>query len=362
VRVPDAEAGQAGGPATSSEAALFVTADPGEETAVGGGPTELGLAKRVAWRAASVAPASTPATTDVRDSWQPQESGDTPVAQRRRGGRWKWVLLVLVLLAPVGVVGTLFVLPMLRPKDPREQIAQRYLDAIRRADWAEANRLSVLTAHPRLVRVENVALIGRESIPIRGKFLGLAEFHTRIDQKYRFNPDRGRFDLKDTTGTGIELLGQVEKLKEKVEEKVAANAAASSKRSKNPEDQMLDDVLARYGAIADLAKNPTGLLSTQNLAPTYKDLLDQTDVPLSDVERSLGMHYATDWSKWDRLLGRSFLTLPGGGEFELQEVELQAVIRTEGQSYGEPGRPLKLRLLRFTMGTIDTGWRVWTAD
>ena len=50
------------------------------------------------------------------------------------------------------------------------------------------------------------------------------------------------------------------------------------------------------------------------------------------------------------------------GEFELQEVEIVATIRTSGQSLGEPGRPIKLRLVRFTMGSIDTGWRVWQAE
>ncbi|MBI3462559.1 MAG: hypothetical protein HY000_05785, partial [Planctomycetes bacterium] len=128
------------------------------------------------------------------------------------------------------------------------------------------------------------------------------------------------------------------------------------------EDQMLDETIARFGAIAELAKNPGGLLSSQNLAPTYEDLLNATDVPLSDVERSLAAHYAKSWAKWDRLLTRSFLTLPGGGEFELQQAEIKAVIRTEGQSYSEPGRTLTIRLVRFSMETIDTGWRVWSAD
>ncbi len=300
-------------------------------------------------------PASDPVAT-----WQPHARADDREGARD-GSWWKWLLMLLVLLAPVGVVGTLIVLPMLRPKDPREVIARQYLDAIRREDWVTANRLSVLTAHPRLSGIERVALSERQFPVLRGKFLGLAEFHARIDKQYRWNAARGRFEPKDELGLGLGVLSELEKAKKKVQEQAATAAAESKRKHKNPEDQLLDSVLAQYGAIAELAQNPGGLLSSQKLGPTYEDLLNSTDVQLSDVERQLALHYKDNAARWDQLLQRPFLTLPGNMDFEFYEVEIQATIRTEGQSFGDPGRPLTLRLVRFVMGSIDTGWRIWDA-
>ncbi|GEM_PF-5090812 len=306
-----------------------------------------------------VEPSAGTASTDAVATWQPHARADREAAGG--AGWWKWLLMLLVLLVPVGVVGTLVVWPMLQPKDPREVIARQYLDAIRREDWATANRLSVLTAHPRLTGVERVALSERQFPVLRGKFLGLAEFHARIDKQYRWNPDRGRFEPKDELGLGLGVLSELEKAKKKVEAEAAAANAESKRKHKNPEDQLLDSVIARYSAIGDLAQNAGGLLSSQKLGPTYEDLLAGTDVQLSDAERQLALHYKDNAAKWDQLLQRSFLTLPGNMDFEFYEVEIQATIRTEGLSFGDPGRPLTLRLIRFVMGSIDTGWRVWEA-
>jgi hypothetical protein len=305
-------------------------------------------------------PAPQPEAGAAPATWQAHARADDGEPSAG-GGWWKWLLMLIVLLVPVGVVGTLIVLPMLRPKDPREVIARQYLDAIRREDWVTANRLSVLTAHPRLTGIERVALTERQFPVLRGKFLGLAEFHARIDKQYRWNPDRGRFEPKDELGLGLGVLSELEKAKKKAEEQAAAAAAESKRKNKNPEDQLLDSVLAQYGAIADLAQKSGGLLSSQKLGPTYEDLLNTTDVQLSDVERQLALHYKDNAARWDQLLQRSFLTLPGNMDFEFYEVEIQATIRTEGQSFGEPGRPLTLRLVRFVLGSIDTGWRVWGA-
>ncbi len=301
-----------------------------------------------------------PAEPEPQTAWHSHavaKASDEP-----RGAGWKWLLLLLILLVPVGIVGTLIALPYFEKKDPREAVAERYLQAVRRDDWDTATRLSVLTTHPRLTGVERVGQPERESPAVRGKFQGLAAFHAETLKQYTYNSDRGRFAPKDELGLGLGVLSQLEQAKKKAEAKVAENQADPARKRKSPEDQMLDDALANYGAIGDLASNVGGLLSSQKLGPTYEDLLKQTKVPLTDAEQSLAAHYLRDPAKWDRLLGRSFLDLPDLGEFTLEEVELLASIRTEGQSHGEPGRPIKLRLVRFTMGSIDTGWRVWQAE
>jgi hypothetical protein len=338
-------------------------ARPAPATSAGGvAPHEkrtasVAVAKRAAERAA-------PAKTEDDDTAWHARSGVRKSDDRPRGSVWKWLLLVLVLLVPVGVVGVLILLPYLQHKDPRELVAERYLAAVQRDDWETANRLSVVKAHPRLVGVERVGQAERGERLVAGKFQGLAVFHARIKDEYTYNADIARFTPKNALGPALGALSALEQAKKKAEEKLAENAADPGRSRKSPEDQLLDDTIARMGAFGDLADNLNlgGLLSSQKLGPTYDDLLKQTDVPLSDAERTLATHYARDPAKWDRLLGRAFLDLPDIGEFRLQEVEIVCTIRTEGQSLGEPGRPITLRLVRFTMGSIDTGWRVWQAE
>lgn len=317
-------------------------------------------------------PAEQPKEPAPDATWQ-SHSAKPVASEKSRGGAWRWLLLVLVLLVPAGVVGVLIILPYLRPKelvqpvagqrrDPRELLAERYLAAVAKQDFAEANRLTVQTTHPRLAAVERVALSNQPLPGVRGKFQGLRQFHTQIEQQYTYNAERGRFEPKDELGAGLNALSQPEQAKKKAEEQLEANKADPTRQKKSIEERDLDDAIAAFGAVGDIAKSVGGMLSSQKLGPTYEDLLKTTDIPLTDAERALAQHYVRDPARWQRLLGRLFLELPDLGEFELQEVEIQGTIRTEGQSLGEPGRPIKLRLVRFTLGSIDTGWRVWLAE
>ena len=359
MRVP--ETAPVGG---GEEAVAFVTDDPAEEAAtVPARPITLSAPARATVKST---PAAAPVTA-ADTTWQ-SRPGDRDARATRRGGAWKWLLLILLFLIPAGVVGTLAILPYFQPKDPREVVAQRYLDALRRDDLAEAGRLSVIVAeHPRnITGVEQVGLSGGDPRTLRGKFIGLRQFHNEINQQYTWNAERGRFQPKDELGLGLNLLSELEGVKKSAEEQRAANATDPARQKKSPEERDIDDLLGAsgaYGAIGEIAKKAAGgLLSSATLGPTYGDLLKKTKVTFTDAERSLAEHYARDPAKWQRLLGREFLDLPDLGEFELQEVEIVATIRTSGQSLGEPGRPIKLRLVRFTMGSIDTGWRVWVAE
>ena len=311
-------------------------------------------------------PVESPPPIAAATSWQSRDEVPSKAAgKERRGGAWKWFLLALVLLVPAGVVGYLIILPYFQPKDPREVVARRYLDAVRRGDLNEAARLSVIVSeHPRnITGVEQVVLTAQNPRSVRGKFQGLRLFHDEIDQQYTYNSDRGRFEPKDELGLGLGVLGKLEEVKKKAADGAAAREADPARQKKSPEDRDIDDLLGTLGAFSDLAGKGGGLLSTPSLGPTYEDLIKKTKVQLSDAEKALAQHYSRDPAKWKRLLGdRSFLELPDLGEFDLQEVEIVATIRTEGQSLGEPGRPIKLRLVRFSMGSIDTGWRVWQAE
>jgi hypothetical protein len=358
--VPEAAAVVVSPSAGDPEPVRFVTTDATEATPQAAAPRNRPAVQPTSLKPAAQPTSFTPAVAEPDTLWQARAVRTT--AERSGGGWFKWVLLALVLLTPIAVVATLVLLPHLLPKDPRELVAQRYLDAVRREDFAEANRLSVLTTHPRLTHVERIGREVREVPPVAGKFQTLTEFHTGILQRYRFNPEKGRFELRDAFSGGMEVLSQLEQAEQRIREKEAADAADPARRKKSPDELMLDDVISRYAAIGELAKGAGSLLSSKGLGPTYKDLLDKTDLPLSDAERSLAAHYAADPAKWDRLLGRPFWELPGGGDFQLHEVQIQSTIRTEGQSFGEPGRQITLRLVRFTMGTIDTGWRVWQAE
>jgi hypothetical protein len=299
-----------------------------------------------------------------RSRWQETQAGSLARSERSAGA-WKWLLLILVFLAPLGVVGVLVALPYFQSKDPRDIVARQYLDALCRGDLAEANKLSVIVnEHPRnLTRVEKIAPHPSKAEPVTGVFTGLHQFHAEIAAKYAYNEGRGRFEPKDPLGLSLEVLHNAEQITQKAQEQATGGGNAPAKRYSNPEEKVLDDVIARFGAMSELAKNAAGALSSGTLGPTYEDLLERTNIPLSDAERKLALHYLRDPAKWKRLLGdRLFLDLPDLGNFELYDVELVATIRTEGQSLGEPGRPIKLRLVRFVMGSIDTGWRVWHAE
>lgn len=313
--------------------------------------------------ATAPAPVAEPPAAESSSRWQPHER-PKPERVREGTGVLRWILLILLVIVPIGAVGVLVALPYFRTKDPREVVAEQYLDAVRRKDFAEAGRLSVLVSeHPRnITRVEHIANADADARPLRGSFAGLRQFHTEILQKYTYNESRGRFEPNDPLGVGLDALSNLEQLKKKAEEKTKTTDAPP-KRYLNPEDKLLDDVIGTYSAIGELAKGAGGLLSSGSLGPKYEDLLNQTSVPLSDAERQLAALYARDPSKWKRLLDdRPFLDLPDLGEFELYDIEMVATIRTEGQSLGEPGRPIRLRLIRFTLGSIDTGWRVWKAE
>ena len=304
----------------------------------------------------------TPAGNAVESSaWLPHRSESDRRAEPPRT-RARRLALIMLLLVPFLIVGTLLLLPMLQPKDPRELVAANYLSAVAKEDWAAANRLSVLAVHPRISGYERVWLRDRQQVPITGPFQAIAQWHASVLAKYSFDAQSGRFRIKDTLALGLDVLGQLEQAKERVEKAEQQRKRSRQGRRAGPEEELLDEVLARYKVIADLADGAAGLLSTTNIAPSYADLLQQCQFPLSDAERHLAALYAREPQKWDRLLGRSFLTLPASEQFQLQQAELVAIVYRPGQSYGGPGQRVILHMIRFRMGTIDTGWKVWSVQ
>jgi hypothetical protein len=185
------------------------------------------------------------------------------------------------------------------PPSPR-LVAQRYLEAVSREDWATATRISVLGVHPRLAAFDEPVVTKPESLAFEGKLLGLAVFHARINKEYRFNPQRGAFESKDKRRT---TAGQ-----------------------------------------------------------SYDDLLAHTNVSLTDVERQLAKRYGQDQAKWDRLIGQSFLSLSEATEFKLYEACIGAGIGGEAEHSGQPAKTISVHMVRFVVGNIDTGWRVWQVE
>lgn len=300
-----------------------------------------------AWKPAEPAAATGPTVFQSRES--------EPTADRPRRS-WRWLLLALVFLLPLGVVATLIFFPLLGTRDPRAVVVRRYIKSVLAADWAEANRLSVLTAHPRFDDASDV-VVDSEFPTLRGRVAGLAEFHNRIQKQYRYVADRKRFEPKDMTGVGLDVLGGIEKAAKDLEKQLTENAS-QPRSGRNAEDALLDDVIARYKVITNLPGNP---LSAEGLGPTYADLLAKSDVALSAEERMLAVSFGEEPDKWERLLGQSVLSIPAGAEFELQQADVRIVTRRPGQSQAEPGQTIALRLVRFRIGIIDTHWKVWEA-
>ena len=128
-------------------------------------------------------------------------------------------------------------------------------------------------------------------------------------------------------------------------------------KSGDPDD--IFDAAEQYGKVFDkLAK---GVLSPKRLLPTYKMLIESSKPPLSEEAKALALAVAEDPKRWDALLKRPFWTLKPDGPFIYEEAEVTATGRDRLASLGDPPSRLRLKLVRFRLEGIDTGWKVVSA-
>ena len=279
-------------------------------------------------------------------------------APRRPRRAWKIALGVLTLLLVAGV-GVLVAWPRINawlhpvPPDPVEVAAANYLKAIVAGDREAQQRLSTIEDAPAIRSYGNVKRDRTRSRRLKGNFAPIATLHGQIDKKYVYHPENGRFEPRDLLGPGAETLDALHEAKAKAEK----DKLYEKMQSGNPDD-LFD---AAEGMAKSLSKLAEGALAPRKLLPTYRQLVEDAKPPLPANEQALAFDFADHRETWDALLKRPVLTLKADGPYILDRAEVRATARDTLASLADPPTTLRLRLMRFRLEGIDTGWKVVSA-
>ena len=276
-------------------------------------------------------------------------------ALERRSRRWLGMTLGLLTLTTVVSVGVMIAWPRLKPRplDAVERVASTYLEALVKEDTETARRLSTIEDHPGIRSVRNLTHDRSRDRRLRGPFAPLAAFHTRIDAEFVFDSGAGRFTPKNPLGIAGETLDTLHAAKEDAEK----SGLYKKMQSGNPDD--LFDAAEEYGKV--FAKLADGVLSPKRILPTYKMLVESAKPPLPEDAKTLALNVAESPKQWEALLKRPFSTLKADGPFINEEAEVTATVADRLASLGDPPSRLRLKLVRFRLEGIDTGWKVVSA-
>jgi hypothetical protein len=238
-----------------------------------------------------------------------------------------------------------------RPLEPTERIAAEYLDALVRGDDEVAHRLGTVEEPPAIRSYQLPRLDRDRTKTVKGSFAPIAALHAQIAKDFQYDPDLGRFQVRNPLGPAAETLDVLHAAK------ANGNAIAQKIESGNPDD-LFDAAEALAQPFAKLAET---ILSPQRLVPTYEQLVKAAKPPLPPAEQSLALDYAAHRPSWDALLKRPFLTLKADGPFLLDRAEVVALVRDKLAARSDPPTRLRLTLTRFRLEGIDTGWKVTSA-
>jgi len=285
-----------------------------------------------------------------------------PEAKPEAGLSWGKYLAIGLCLLLLGVVLSSW--PWLKsklwnaePKDPVERVAASYLNALIHDDEQAAKQLGAIEDPPAIRSFGQLARIKDRDQTVRGKFGPIAKLNKRIDTKFSFDPKIGRFTPKNPLGAAGETLDALHEAKEKAENSNVFGKMASP--DPNEALNAIDD-LKDLGAIFN--KLADGALSPKRILPTYPMLVNEAKPPLSDTEKKLALDYGENPEVWDVILKRPFLTIRADGPYILERAEVEASVQDKLASLGDPPSRLRLKLIRFRLEGIDTGWKVVAAQ
>jgi hypothetical protein len=227
------------------------------------------------------------------------------------------------------------------------------LKALSDGDYEAARRLGTVDEPPAIRSYRDVHRQAEANQLIKGSFAPIAALHTRIEQKFEYDPAIGRFKLKDPLGPAAETLDALHDAKAKAEQDELYKKMASG----NPND-LFD---AAEGLGRAMAKLSEGALAPKNLVPTYKQLVLDSKPPLPPGAAELALDFAAHPASWNGLLKRPFPTLKADGPFRFERTVVTATVRDRLASLGDPPTALRLELVRFRLEAIDTGWKVVSA-
>ena len=298
-------------------------------------------------RAASPAnvPAATPSTFVPSDE-----------AVERRSRRWQWFELSFLASVAVGAVVVMVYWPRLKPKprvlDAVEHVAKNYLDALVHQDEESARKLSTIDEPPAIRSVRSFAHERARDHQIKGSFAPLATLHTKIDADYTYDSTAKRFTPKNAMGIAAETLDKLHEAKED-----AKKSGVYEKMQSGDPNDIFDSAEQLGKMFEDLSKT----LEPKSIIPTYKMLIESAKPPLPDEAKALALDVAESPQKWDALLKRPFWTLKPDGPFVYEQAEVTATVTDRLASLGDPPSRLRLKLVRFRLEGIDTGWNVVSA-
>ena len=284
-----------------------------------------------------------------------------PDAEPSRGRTW--IKYALIGLALVIIAGVLASWPWIQerfwqrgPQDPVERVAYSYLQALANESMEDAQRLGPIQDPPAIRSFGQLRRVRGGDQTIRGKFGPIAKLNKQIDEKYEFDAKAGRFTPRNPLGAAGETLDALHEVKEKAEK-----SNVFEKLGDPDPNKALDavDDLKEVGAI--FSKLADGVLSPKRILPTYPMLVKEAKPPLSDAEKELALDFGENHEIWDALLKRSFLTIRADGPFVLEKAEVEANVHDRLASLGDPPSTMRLRLIRFRLEGIDTGWKVISA-
>jgi hypothetical protein len=288
---------------------------------------------------------------------EPDESVFVPSAQalaRRRLRRQRFALGLLSIMAIAAVLFMVY-RPRLKPHQPDavESAAGAYLDALVRQDDEAIQRLGTVEEPPAIRSHRDLSHRKASDRQTRGSFAPLASFHKRIEDEYTYDATAGRFTPNNAMGIAAETLDALHAAKDSAEK----SGLYQKMQSGDPND-LFDAAEQMASATSSLAKLSEGILSPKRLVPTYKMLVESSKPPLKGDAKALATIVAEDPKRWDALLKRPFWTLKADGPFVYETAEVTATGRDQLASLGDPLTSFRLKLVRFRLEGIDTGWKV----
>ena len=307
------------------------------------------------------------AEDDLRKVLSQLTDSEEPEAEVRPRRRYRRLVPFAIGILGGLALASIILLPLLRreapvepvetkaaePADLVEQTARDFLDALVADDAETIDRLSTLTDPPAISFHASSRRDPEADETIRGSFAPLADLHEQIASRYVYKPEIGRFENANPMGVAADFMDEAEKVRQENEQADIYNRIAGGTA-----DEQLDAAVAYAESFANLTQN---LLPRKELVPTYSQLVRDAEPPIPPDDEALALHYGEDKETWDELLGRPFFTIEADGPFVLEEAEVSAIVRDRLASPGDPARRLRMRLVRFRLDAIDTGWKVVSA-
>jgi hypothetical protein len=90
-------------------------------------------------------------------------------------------------------------------------------------------------------------------------------------------------------------------------------------------------------------------------------LVESAKPPLPEATKELALQVTASPKTWDALLKRPFHSLKSDGPFIYDEAEITAEVTDRLASLGDPPSRMRVKLVRFQLEGIDTGWKVVSA-